>query len=103
MLLDGERSGPRAQRQSRAATPLLQERGHIGRRCRLEQGQNRLLVRFREARESVLQKLAQFWVLLTQAMESGSGLIWRTPKIRASLCQGANPGGQRGLCRCIHT
>src|SRR5215813_8041952 len=59
-------------------------------------------MRCRQTRESVLQKLAQFWVFLTQTVESGPGLIWRTPEVRTGLCQGANPGGQRGLCRSIH-
>ena len=47
-------------------------------------------------------ELAKFRVLLAQAVESGPGLIWRTPEVRARLCQGAKPGNQRGFCRSIH-
>src|ERR1043166_9318628 len=71
------------------------------RRC--QERQNHLLLRCGEAGKAVLQEFAQLRVLLTQAVESGPGLIWRAAEVDASLCQDANARGQRGFRCSIHT
>jgi hypothetical protein len=103
VLLHLDGPSPRVQWQGRATTPLLQQRCQIGRWRRFQQRQDHLLLRCGEAGKAVLQEFAELRVLLTQAVESGPGLIWRAAEVDTGLRQGANPSGQRGFRCSIHT
>src|SRR5262249_42466199 len=81
---------PRGQWQGCAATPLLQQGCQIRRWRRFQERQDHLLLRCGEASKAMLQEFAQLWVLLTQAVERGPGLIWRAAEVDASFCQGAD-------------
>jgi hypothetical protein len=73
--------------------PLPQQGCQIRRWCRFQERHDHLLLRCGKAGKAVLQEFAQLWVLLTQAVESGPGLIWRAAEVDARLCQSANPRG----------
>src|SRR4029453_10917444 len=103
MLLHLYGPSPCVQWQGRATAPLLQQRYQIRRWRRFQKRQDHLLLRFGEASKAVLQEFAELWVLLTQAVESGPGLIRRATEVDAGLCQSANPGHQRGFRYSLHT
>jgi len=56
----------------------------------------------RRSGQSGAPGICALWVFLTQAVESGPGLIWRAAEVDTGLCQSANPGHQRGFRCSIH-
>src|SRR5262249_16484839 len=91
LLLHLYGTGPRGQWQGRATAPLLQQTCQIRRWVRFQERQDHLLLCCGETGKAVLQESTQLRVFLTQAVESGPGLVWHATEVDTGLCQGANP------------